>query len=217
MQGRPSQDNEPWDRFNSDRLAAVNGTGKQRTIPQRPSTMPRVDTPPATYRVARPKRQSPPPANWRRRLLILLGIFIVCGLLAWGIGYAVVNFFLAVNASAGAANTASDFLTNLSTQNYNQAFNDLDATITVNLTKDQFSQQALKDDRCYGPITNFTEVANSATSQDNTQSYTYSITRSKLTKPYPLQLTLLKDPDGGWNITSYGNNDDLGPGQPPCK
>lgn len=218
MQGRPGQGNEPWDRSSSDRLAAVNGTGKQRAPLQRPSTIPRVDTPPPTQRVARPKRQASArtPTNWRRRLVILLAVFIVCGLLAWGIGYAVVNFFLAINAASGASTAASDFLGNLSTQSYDQAFNDLDATITVNLTKDQFRQQALRDDRCYGPITGFTEVQNSATLQGNTQSYTYSITRKNLSAPYQLKLTLEKDPNGNWDITHYGNNDELGPGQPPC-
>lgn len=216
MQGRPGQDSEPWDRFSSDQLPSANGTGKRRAIPQRPPTMTRVDHPPAARRVARPQRQASPPSIWRRRLLILLGVFVVCGLLAWGIGYALVNFFIAINSSAGAASTASDFLANLSNRNYDQAYNDLDATITLNLTKDAFGKQAAKDDSCYGPITQFTEVENTATASGNTQSFTYSITRKNLARPYQLQLTLQKDSSSEWNITNYGNNNDLGPGQPPC-
>ncbi len=60
----------------------------------------------------------------------------------------------------------------------------------------------------------FNEVPGSAnTSTDNTtQSYTYDVTRNKLTKTYKLTLTLQKDPDGNWDITSYGG--DLGPTTP---
>ncbi len=208
MQGRQSQGN--------DSLASANGTGrKQRTIPQRPPGMSRIDQPPATPRVARPQRQAPRPTNWRRRLLLLGGAFVVCGLLAWGIGYALFNFIAGINASAGAATTASDFLNNLANRNYDQAYRDLDATITVQVSSDEFQQQAQNDDHCYGSVTNYTELEGSATTQDNTQSYSYTITRSKLSKPYQLHLTLQQDNYGDWKITSYGN--DLGPQPPTCK
>jgi len=143
---------------------------------------------------------------------------VACGLLAWGIGYAVVNYFIGIGNSAGAANTAADFLLALKNQNYDHAYNDLDARITISLTKDTFMQMAQADDRCYGPVTDFNEKAGSATtSANNTQSYTYDVTRNKYPKTYPLNLTLQQDPNGNWNITSYGN--DLGPAppSPSCK
>ena len=76
---------------------------------------------------------------------------------------------------------------------------------------------ALQDDHCYGLVTDFNEVQGSATtsSDNNTQSYTYDITRSKLTKTYQLTLTIRKDSDGNWDITNYGG--DLGPAPPTCK
>jgi hypothetical protein len=218
MQGRKSQGNGPWDRSSGELLASANGSGKQRTVPQRPPGMTRVEHPPQTPRVSRPQRQSQPPKSWRRRLLILGAIFIACGLLAGGIGYALFNYFAGIGSSAGAANTAADFMLALKSQNYDQAFNnDLDARITISLTPDAFKQMAVADDHCYGQVTDFNEEAGSAvTSTDNNiQSYTYDVTRSKLTKTYKLTLTLQKDPNGNWYITSYG--EDLGPAPPTCK
>ncbi len=218
MQGRKSQGNGPSDRSSSESLASANGSGKQRTIPQRPPGMTRIEHPPLTPRVSRPQRQSQPPKRWRRRLLILGTIFIACGLLAGAIGYALYNYFAGIGNSAGAANTAADFMLALKSQNYDQAFNDLDARITISLTSDAFKQMAVADDHCYGQVTDFNEEAGSAvTSADNnTQSYTYDVTRGKLTKTYKLTLTLQKDPNGNWDITKYDGGD-LGPAPPTCQ
>ncbi len=179
--------------------------------------MTRVEHPPQSTRVARPQRQPKPPKSWGRRLLVFAIVFVSCGLIAWGIGYALVNYFWGIGNSVGAANTTTDFMLALKSQNYDQAYNDLDAKITVSATKDEFKQMALVDDRCFGQVTDFNEVPGSATtSADNTtQSYTYVVTRNKLTKTYKLTLTSQKDPDGNWDITSYGN--DLGPPTPTCK
>ncbi len=217
MQGRQGPGYDSWDRSSSGPQAASNGTGKQRAIPQRPPGMTRIEHPPQTSRVNRPQRKAPPPKSWRRRLLFLVVVILACGLLAWGIGYALANYFIGVGNSSGAANTTSDFLLALKGQNYDQAYDDLDAKITISLTKDQFTRMAQADDHCYGPVTDFNEQAGSATisADNNTQGYTYHMTRSKLTKTYPLTLTLQKDPNGNWNITSYGN--DLGPAPPTCK
>lgn len=218
MQGRQGQGNDPWNRSSSGPHVAANGTGKQRAIPQRPPGMTRIERPPQTPRVSRPQRQAQPPKSWRRRLLILAVVLLACALLAWGIGYALVNYFVGIGNSAGAANIATDFLSALKSQNYGQAYNDLDAKITISLTKDDFTKMAQADDHCYGPVTDFNEQQGSATTSadNNTQSYTYDMTRSKLSKTYPLTLTLQKTPDGDWDITRYDNND-LGPAPPTCK
>ncbi len=216
MQGRQSPGRDPREPFTGELLAAANGSGKQRAIPQRPPGMTRVEHPPQTPRVGRPQRQSTPPKSWRRRLLLLTVIFVACGLLAGVIGFALVNYFVAVGGSAGAANTATDFLLALKSQNYDQAYKDLDAKITISLTSDAFKQMAQQDDHCFGLVTDFNEVSGSAVaSADNTtQSYSYDLTRSKLTKTYKLTLMLQKDPDGNWDITNYG--EDLGPAAPTC-
>jgi hypothetical protein len=221
MPERQGQGNDSWDRLSSGPLAATNGTGKQRAIPRRPPGMSRVDRPPQTPRVGRPQRRAPRPGRGRR-LLILGLVFLACGLLAWAIGFAIVNYFIGIGASSGAANTASDFLTNLASQDYNQAYKDLDPTITLQTAPDDFTALARQDDSCYGTVNTFNEVEGSATtSADNaTQSFAYTITRTKA-KSYQLHLTLHKDNYGNWYITSYGdggnNGNNLAPGLPTCK
>ena len=213
MQGRQGPRDRPFNQYPAD----FNGTGKQRAIPRRPPNMARIDHPPLTQRVARPQREVPRKKSLRRRILFWGIVFVVAGALACGIGFTAVNFFAAINAPAGAAVTATDFLSALSNQNYDQAYNDLDATITVQLAPDDFKQQAQASDRCYGKVTDYSEVQNSAV-QNNPKSYSYNftITRSKLTKPYTLHLTVQQNSNQDWRISSYGNNNDLGPGQPPC-
>ncbi len=213
MQGRQGPRDRPFNQYPAD----FNGTGKQRAIPRRPPNMARIDHPPVTQRIARPQREAPRKKSLRRRILFWGIVFVVAGALACGIGFTAVNFFAAINAPAGAAVTATDFLSALSNQNYDQAYNDLDATITVQLAPDDFKQQAQASDRCYGKVTDYSEVQNSAV-QNNPKSYSYNftITRSKLTKPYTLHLTVQQNSNQDWRISSYGNNNDLGPGQPPC-
>ena len=220
MQGRQGPGYDPWDRSSGNLLAATNGndSGKQRAIPQRPPGMPRVEHPPQTTRVARPQRQSKTPKSLWRRLLFIAIIFVACGVIAGVIGFALVNYFTGIGNSAGAANSATDFMLALKSQNYDQAYNnDLDAKITISVTKDEFKQMAQADDHCFGLVTDFNEVPGSATSStDSTiQSYMYNVSRNKLSKTYKLTLTLQKDPDGNWDITSYGG--DLGPNPPTCK
>ena len=220
MQGRQGQGYDPRDRSSGKLLAATNGndSGKQRAIPQRPPGMPRVERPPQTARVARPQRQSKPAKSLGRRLLFITIIFVACGIIAGIIGFALVNYFTGIGNSAGAANTSTDFMLNLKSQNYDQAYNnDLDAKITISVTKDEFKQMALANDHCFGVVTDFNEVSGSAVSSNNdtTQSYTFSVSRKQLQKPYQLTLTLQKDPNGNWDITSYGAG--LGPSTPNCK
>ena len=215
--GRSGQDNEPWDRTSSQDYDAVNGTGKQRAMPRRPRNLTRLDAPPPTPRVGRPKREAPPPKKWRRRLIISAVVLVFCCIAAYAIGYGAYNFFAATNATSGAATTSADFLSALQQQKYDQAYNDLGPTITVQTAPDDFKQQAQLDDKCYGTVTDYSEISGSAI-QNNAQSYTYSfsITRSKLAKPYTLTMTILQGQYGDWKISTYGNNNDLGPGQPPC-
>src|SRR5205807_8904350 len=133
MWGRQDQDRERRGRSFGGYAAGVNGngTGKKRVVPQRPRNMTRVEQPPKTPRVARPQREVARPRNWRRRLVFWGVIFVVCSLLAYGIGYVAVNLLAAINSAAGPATTANDFLSALSHRNYDEAYNDLYATITV--------------------------------------------------------------------------------------
>jgi hypothetical protein len=216
MPGRSEQEKYPYERGANANSDALNGSGKQRVVPQRPPGLARVDTPPAVPRVNRPQRQTKPPRSFRRRLLIFVGVLALLGILTFVVVYGVTNFFISVGSSSGAASTAGDFLANLQTQNYDQAYQDLDATLTVQIQQTDFARMAQADDKCYGTVTDYSEVAGSATTSadGNTQSFTYTMTRTRLSKTYPLTLTLHKDTDGTWDITSYGT--DLGPAPPPA-
>lgn len=217
MQGRQGPDEEFWQEVTGQHYALSNGndngnsTGKYRAMPRRPANMPRVQRPPTTPRVGRPPRGQPPRRSRRRRALIWGIVIIVCAFLACFISYAAVNFFNATNATASAAQAATGFLTAVQEKDYHSAYNDLAATITIGMPEDQFTQQAQLDDTCYGPVTSYSEKAGSASVQNNTQSYTYTITRSKMSHSYDLQLTLQQDDQGNWKVSSFGNNNELAP------
>ncbi|MBE3559374.1 MAG: hypothetical protein IMW89_09130 [Ktedonobacteraceae bacterium] len=191
-------------------------TGEQRAIPRRPPGMRRLDTPPKTPRVSRPRREEARPVHLRRRLLVWGGIFLIIAVVAAFIGYGAVNFFNGLSISSGAASTAVDFLNALNHSDYEQAYKTLGPAITLHIGKDEFKQQAQALDQCYGPVKDYSQVQGSAQMTDNTQSYAYTIKREKLPQPYQLRLTLQKSQDNTWKITSYGGS--LGPGQgaPPC-
>lgn len=199
----------------------MNGTGKHPSVPnraQRPPTIQRVESPP-TPRIARPSRQKASSHNLRRGLLILGAVFLLCALLACGIGYAAFNYLNGINASSGAASAVSGFLTAMSgpQPNYDEAYKDLGPAITLQVSQQEFTQQAQQNDRCYGVITNYTEIAGSAKVQGDSQMYSYTVTRSKLKKPYQVDITLQQDQNSSnsWKVTSF--NDNPGDGQSTCK
>jgi hypothetical protein len=219
MQERQGRGKDPLDRTSRDSKDALNGSGKQRAVPQRPPRMARLDTPPAVQRVARPQK---PRRSRGRRFLIAVVVLAIGAMLVFVVAYGLVNYFISIGNSAGPANTAADFLVNLKSQSYDQAYKDLDAIITGMVHPDAFLTMAQADDRCYGPVTDFNERQGSATlSPDGKiQSFTYDMKRSKLTKTYPLTLTLQKDSNGNWDITKFVDGDgianDLGPTLPTC-
>lgn len=222
MPGRDPQREGPEDSNTARRRAALNGTGKHPVLPQgtgkytslpRPQNGKRVEAPPMP-RVARPRQE--PPKRRGRPLLILLAVFLAGALLACYFGYLAFNYLNSLNASSGAATTANDFLQSLSTQDYEQAYIDLGGTALQQQNLEQFKGMALRDDKCYGIIKNYQEVSGSAAVQGNTQSYSYTITRDKLSSPYQLHLTLQQGENSSdvWKVISYGN--DLGPAPPKC-
>ncbi len=237
MHGRRGQDDDNWDSWNTSatgshrfsgetgehqmdeqvRQRIADATGKHRAIPKRPPGLKRFDQPPPNRRVSRPPYRPGRPRRSKRRVLVWIIGLLVGGLVVGIIAYGVTNFFLALGVSSGPANTASDFLSNLQLADYEQAYNDLDGTVTAQLSKNDFMNQAQADDHCYGQITGYSELAGSATSSadGNFQSFTYMITRNKLSKPYQMRLNLQKSAAGDWSITGYGG--DLGPAPPTCK
>jgi hypothetical protein len=224
MQGRQGQGDKgqsPQDRSSTSSFRLSELNGRQPVVPKRPSSMTRLgQPPPPTPRVARPQRENPrerKPRTWKW-WLGCSGVVLVLGIVAAFVVYGVTNLFIAVSVSSGSGNTAVDFLSNLKAADYDQAYSDLDATLTVDLGNADFKQKALADDHCYGQVTDYNEVENSAVSSTNgglqTFTYTYNITRSKMKSPYQMRLTLQKDAAGDWFITNYGG--DLGPAPPTC-
>jgi hypothetical protein len=239
MQGRQDQGNKPWDKPSEPKLLSLTDTGQHRVarnpnegtskhqaikeqiqmrtsemraIPKRPPTMTRVDTPPELPRAPRPQRETIEPKKLHKRLLILGSIFVVLAIIA-----SVVGYFLAssISSSTGPSTVVTDFLTAINNKDYAQAYKDLGPAITIRLSQEQFAQQAQSVDTCYGAVKDFSEVANSAQTQDDGQTYiyTYTLTRAQLAKSYNLQITLQKDPDdNSWKVSDYGTG--LGPAQP---
>ncbi len=144
-----------------------------------------------------------------RTLLItlLLAAVLICGL-----GYTAYNHFFVnqgvssttVNQS-GATALADNFTQAISTQHYDQAYNDLGQGLAA---KNQFTQDAQSEDQCNGPITAYKRVDTS--SHGNTLVDTYQVTRSRLSHTYDLTLTLQSDSSGRWQITDYNS------GAPAC-
>ncbi len=142
---------------------------------------------------------------------VLLAILLI-GALICGLGYATYNQFFAsqdtspttINQS-GATTLADGFAQAISTQHYDQAYNDLGPGLAK---KNQFTQDAQSEDQCNGPITTYKRV--SATMNGNKLVETYEMTRSKLANTYNLTLTLQGDSSGRWQITDYQS------GAPAC-
>jgi hypothetical protein len=150
-----------------------------------------------------------------RGLLILGGILLLCTIGACIFGYSLgSNFLTGLGASSVAATTSTDFLSSVAKQDYENAYKDLGGAVTMQLTLEQFENQAHHDDTCYGLMKSYAEVPNSAIVQGNTQSYAYTVTREKTATAYQLRLTLQQDIEASniWKVTSYGG--DLGPSTP---
>jgi hypothetical protein len=174
----------------------------------------------------------PAPHRPRRRRRWGLCLILAAFLLLLCVGAAVVSYSLVASflgaTSQGNRNTplgtrqersasavASDFMQALKSRSYLQAYNDLDDTLLVNLTADDFKSQAAHADGCYGPISGF-KLTSSAAGKGTAQ-YTYSVTRGKLSKPYRYRLTL-RQSQGIWAITAYGDGNILDlPGALPCR
>lgn len=171
----------------------------------------------------------PAPRTPRRRRRSGLCFILAVFLLLLCVGAAVVSYSLVANflgaTPQGNGSTplgtrqerspsavAGDFMQALKSRSYLQAYNDLDDTLLLNLTADDFKSQAAHADGCYGPVSVF-KLPSSAAGQGTAQ-YIYSVTRGKLSGPYEFRLTL-RQSQGIWAITAYGDGNTLDPPGPP--
>jgi serine/threonine protein kinase len=145
----------------------------------------------------------------RRGVGILLSIVLLGGLLLCGLGFAAFRHFTAQSPASstdrvGATALANDFVQAISNRDYDQAYNDLGPPVTSQTTRTQFNQQDQSEDRCYGDVTGYR--GNGTTSQGKTLSYSYTVIRAKLHKPYQLRLTLQQNSSGNWQVTDYNSD-----------
>jgi hypothetical protein len=192
-------------------------TSEMRAIPKRPSNMARVDTPPEIPRAPRPQNEVVPKQLLHKRLIIGGSVFAVLAIIGGIIGILIAN---GIANSSGPAAAATNFLAAVNTQNYTQAYQDLGPAITIRMSQAEFINQAKSIDKYDGISKDYSEVPGCATVSNDNQTYTYiyNITRSKLSKPYMLQLSLQKDSeDNTWKVIDYGVT--LGPATPAptCK
>lgn len=190
-------------------------TSEFRAIPTRPPTMTRIAVTPEMLRAAprapRPQNEAVPTHELHKRLLIWSCIFGTLAIIACIVGYLLAS---GISNSSGPATVVTDFLDGLNTKDYAQAYRDLGPAVTIRLSPNQFAQQAESQDSCYGPVKDYAQVANSTRTSDDNQTYiyTYTITRTLLSKPYQMSITLQKDPDDNtWKVADYGTS--LGPNQ----
>src|SRR5437899_12128326 len=81
---------------------------------------------------------------------------------------------------------ADDFMQGLKSQDYLRAYNNVDVTILVLETPEDFEQQTRRADTCYGAITHYQVVAH--TEGQGEAHITYHVTRKKLSRSYSFQL-----------------------------
>jgi len=223
MQGRPNQENDTWDRESTAaRLTALHNaranaqrtgphrpistsTSEHRVIPKPPPHRPHVDARPEMPRAPRPQRETPQPKRMRPLFIVLGSIVAIITIIAFVIIFSLIN---AIGQGAGPATTAADFLSSVSNKDYKGAYQYLGSGVTLSVNQDEFTTKAKNLDNQHGAITNYSEVAGSATRNNNTQSFTYTITREKMSKTYTLTLVLQQDPNDGntWKIVDYGTS-----------
>jgi hypothetical protein len=125
------------------------------------------------------------------------------------------NAPLGASHEPSASAVAADFMQAVKSRSYQQAYNDLDDTLLVNLTPDDFESRASRADDCYGPVSAFQLTSSEA--DQRMARYTYSVTRGRLSRQYPFRLTLQQN-QGIWAITAYGNGHTFDPpGPPSCR
>lgn len=208
MQGRQGAGGDSAGQPPKRRSASVNGTGKSHTTPKRLSD---TDTGPQPIpRRASRKTHKALAKKRARGGCFIASILLVCAVIVLII-VGIVNLAKGIGTSSQPSLVVTDFFTALSESNYTQAYKDLAPTIS----QSQFTQQAQAADHCYGAVTNYQEVADTAKNEGNTQSYAYDVTRKNSAQPYRVQITLQLQQDNTWKISSYGSS--LGPQAPACQ
>jgi hypothetical protein len=158
---------------------------------------------------APPFVQQPPAKKSRRWLWITLSILGVVLLLSCGLcGWAAYSFFApAVQGVTGSLNVVDDYYSNLQSENYAAAFNDINTQYQLReLTETQFAQQAIDRYTSYGAILSYSPgqpayAANPNGGFDFTR-FTISVDVKRAKLSYTSTLYLRKI-GNEWKITYY--------------
>jgi serine/threonine protein kinase len=148
----------------------------------------------------------------RRGVITFFTVMFLLILALCGGSYAVYHYFTmsnTVTASNGvpaATTKADDFVNAIASHNYDHAYSDLAPSLSNQTSRSTFIQQVQQEDTCYGAVSGDNRVVNNTTAQGNSFNYVYNLTRSKMTQPYQLTVTLQQDDGGNWQVTDYHNN-----------
>ena len=160
--------------------------------PPRPAYQPGRPAP----RAGTPKRSR----VWVWIVVAVLGVGLVgCGLLSWG-AYTIFN--TAYQSASGSIQVVEDFYSNLQSQDYQAAYNDLDMS---NLTLAQFKQQAQQADRASGTIQSYQPQAPSFGVSQNAPDLSHFSYEVNVTRAHASYLALITVSQEGktWKITDF--------------
>ncbi|BCL79596.1 serine/threonine protein kinase [Ktedonobacteria bacterium brp13] len=167
-----------------------------------------------------PKAKKP----WFLPVVLMIGVLLLLGSATVGMETVLTNVLLQTSGPSTAGNNdkgmvVSSFLSEVARREYNQAYTRLGSSLLLVTTVMDFTRQVQADERCYGMVMNYSEVAHSEKMQNGDLSVVYTLTRSKFPRSYKLSFTVQQDfGSSDWLISSYGvqSDSDLGPALPTC-
>ncbi|BCL83561.1 serine/threonine protein kinase [Ktedonobacteria bacterium brp13] len=161
---------------------------------------------------------------WFLPVVLMIGVLLLLGSATVGMETVLTNVLLQTSGPSTAGNNdkgmvVSSFLSEVARREYNQAYTRLGSSLLLVTTVMDFTRQVQADERCYGMVMNYSEVAHSEKMQNGDLSVVYTLTRSKFPRSYTLSFTVQQDfGSSDWLISSYGvqSDSDLGPALPTC-
>ena len=141
---------------------------------------------------------------WIIAAILSVAVLASCGLCGWG-AYNLFN--TTFQQMSGSLEVVNEYYTNLQSQNYTAAYNDLAPQGQISgLTQDQFTRQAMQRDVQYGPVLSFVpgqpSFSNNPTTGPDLSRFTVTVDVKRTHLNYTVLLTMMKE-RGNWKITEY--------------
>ena len=173
------------------------------TVPYPPGVPPYGYGQPGQFGQQPPVKKS---YRWVWILVSVLGVILLaaCGLCGWG-AYSLFNS--TYQQVSGSLSVVDDFYSNLQAEDYSAAYSDLAPRGQIlGLTQVQFTSQASKLDRQYGPIASFVlgqpSFSTNSNSQPDLSRFTITVDIKRTHLSYTALLTV-NEIHGTWKITEY--------------